>query len=318
MNFKTGELSDTEYRYLRHKAKEINEKRELSFFKNPEALRASAEMCGDKPQISDEWTKLVWYGEACGGKVVRFRAGSPYLPKEGKRKGFDGKSEAEREAERLSNSLSRTKRRIFEIAACNSWQWFWTGTLDGEKCDRNDLNGTFKRLSQFLRDYRKGQSGDRLTYLIVPEQHKDGAWHFHGLFNGISEEELKKFTLDDYIPERIRKTIENGTDVFEWQAYSKRFGYTTLTEVKSHEAVSKYVTKYITKDMCQANVGSGRHLYYASQGLNKPVTLCEGHTVNGVPSVDYMNDYVGCRSVATADEMKAIAAQYFEREISVP
>ncbi|MGN0813744.1 MAG: hypothetical protein ACI4MH_00755 [Candidatus Coproplasma sp.] len=319
MNFKTGELSDTEYRYLKSKSKAFNERQEVRFFKeNPDAKRAELEFLPEKPEVSREWVRLVWYGEACGGKLVRFRAGSPYLPKNKHTEDelyAEMFSESEREAKRLGNSLSRTRRRIFEIAACNPWQWFWTGTLDGQMCDRNDLNGTFKRLSQFLRDWRKKHDGERLTYLIVPEQHKDGAWHFHGLFNGLPVEGLHKFTLDEILPCRIRRTIESGTDVYEWRDYSSRFGYTTLTAVRSHEAVSKYVTKYITKSMVETAIGSGRHLYYASQGLIKPEILAEGHILGRLPDVDYMGEWVGIRNIATAEEMNACGEMYFNKRV---
>ena len=318
MDFETGEISYNEAIKLRRKAADINAVAALQFFETAGAARARAEIDSSQQpkEIPNDWIKVIWYGNGCGGKLVRFKAGSPYLPKTGKRKGNSTLPEEYFEAQRLQNSLSRTKRRIFEIAACNPWKWFFTGTLDGEKCDRHDLNGTFKRLSQFLRDYRKKQDGERLTYLIVPEQHKDGAWHFHGLFNGISEDELHKFSLSENIPLRIKKTIMSGTDVFSWDEYSKRFGYTTFTACRSHEAVSKYVTKYVTKDMQAAAVGSGRHLYYASQGLKSPVVLAEGFSCNGLlPYCDFESDWVACRSIQSEDEARAICSDYLHTDV---
>ena len=161
--------------------------KELEFFNSAEARSTEAALMNEceRPPLVDEWLKVVWYSEDCGGKMVRFKCGNPHLTKQ-KRETPVNISD---EATRLSNSISRTRRRIFELAACNTWDWFFTGTLDGEKCDRNDLNGTFKRLSQFVRDYRKKQTGERIMYLIVPERHKDGAWHFHGLIKGLPEAE---------------------------------------------------------------------------------------------------------------------------------
>ena len=319
MDIETGEISEGEYRLLMSRLKASEMRREVHFFKeNAEARLLEAELKPEKPEVSREWVRLVWFGEACGGKLVRFRAGSPYMPKN---KHSEDELYAallpydEREEKRLSQSLSRTRRRIFEIAACNPWEWFWTGTLDGQMCDRNDLNGTFKRLSQFLRDWRKKQGGERLTYLIVPEQHENGAWHFHGLFNGLPVDKLHKFTLDEVLPYRIRRTIEKGTDVYEWRDYSSHFGYTTLTAVRSHEAVSKYVTKYITKSMVETTIDSGRHLYYASQGLNKPEILAEGHILGQLPDVDYMGEWVGIRNIATAEEMNACGERYFNKRV---
>lgn len=320
MNFQTGEIiTEKTYKKLIAKRTPLNEIAQLRFFDMREdvgAARAEIFESVSKEEMPETWYKIVWYGNGCGGKVVRFKAGNPYGEKIGVRSST--KSDEEREEERLKNSLSRTRRRIFEIAACNPWAWFFTGTLDGEKCDRNDLNGTFKRLSQFLRDYRKKQTGERITYLIVPEQHKDGAWHFHGLINGISEAELHKFRLSDKIPVRIKRTIQNGTDVYSWDEYAKRFGYTTFTRTRSHEAVSKYVTKYITKEMQTANIGSGRHMFYASQKLNKPQILCEGFAATArALSVDYENDFIGVKAISSLDEAAAIAEAFLSQEIDI-
>lgn len=296
--------------------KALGEVREIAFFENSEAARARASIVSglDKPEAPDDWLKIVWYSEACGGKLVRFKAGNPYAPKLGKRD--DPRSEEEREAARLAASLSRTRRRIYEIAACNPWTWFFTGTLDGEKCDRDDLNGTFKRLSQFLRDFRKKQTGERIVYLIVPEQHKNGSWHFHGLIHGLSADELYKFKLSDKVPKRIKDMIRGGTDVYTWKEYEKRFGWATFTAVRSYEGVSKYVTKYITKDIQERAQDTGAHMFYASQKLNKPEVLAEGQSVNGLlPITDYENDWVAVRSLAEREEARAIAKLYMNKEI---
>lgn len=309
------------YRKRRWKKEQLRLVHELQGIGTAHAMQVSAEISAslDKLKIPRDWVRLAWYSDECGGRLVRFKAGCPYGRKRSKNAtapttSTEHKSPektTEHDEKRLSASLSRTRRRIYEIAACNPWTWFFTGTLDGEKCDRNDLNATFKRLSQYIRDYRKQQEGEKIAYMIVPEQHKDGAWHFHGLLQGVSEKELHKFTLDEKIPQRIRKTIENGTDVFTWYGYQTRFGWATLTRVRSHEAVSKYITKYVTKELQNAAQGSGAHLYYASRGLKKPQILAEGTSINGqLPFCDFENEWVALRSVTEKKEARAIARTY--------
>ena len=264
-------------------------------------------------QLCEQWVKVIRYQQTGGGKVIVFKTGNPHLRKEGQRKECSAVPEDEREAVRLSQSLSRTRRRVFEIAACNPWEWFFTGTLDAQKCDRNDLNGTFRRLSQWMRDFRKSQPGEKLSYLIVPEMHKNGGWHFHGLLNGVSENELHKFETSEKIPLRIKRTIQNGTDVFSWTGYSDKFGYSAMTRVRDENAVACYVTKYITKDMVLDNHsrGKGEHLYYASRGLRKPETVAESYPETAwVPQTDYENDYVAIKTFSTDEEMNAIIDLY--------
>lgn len=281
---------------------------------NALALTVVAEEYPFQPeQPSEQWVKVIRYPQIGGGKVIVFKAGNPHLRKTGIRKPCQTYTEEERAEMRLSQSLSRTRRRIFEIAACNPWEWFFTGTLDGEKCDRDDLNGTFKRLSQWIRDYRKSHDGGNITYLIVPEQHKSGGWHFHGLINGISAGEMHEFSMSERIPVRIKRTIQGGTPVWSWSAYSERFGYSTMTRVKDENAVACYVTKYITKDMVANNqaIGKGRHLYYASRGLRKPETVAESYPATSyAPVTDYENDYVAIKTFSTDEEMNAIIDRY--------
>lgn len=319
--------------------KQIHEMQEIG---TAEALQAAAEYSAEieKLQIPRDWLRVVWYSEACGGRLVRFKSGCPYGRDRSKIATSDDtetltslktgesvevedvtycpinsteKTASDREGSRLAASLSRTKRRIYEIAACNEWEWFFTGTLNGEKCDRNNLNETYKRISQYVRDYRKTQSGERIVYMVVPEQHQDGAWHFHGLLNGISEAELYKFSLDDDIPLKLKKRIASGEEIFTWKGYESRFGWATLTRVRSHAAVSKYVTKYITKDLQTSAHGANAHLYYASKGLKKPEILAEGTSKNGLlPYTDFENEWVALRSLSEREEAEAIISGYIE------
>lgn len=57
--------------------------------------------------------------------------------------------------EKLNESITRTKRTIFELAYCNDWNWFFTGTIDEKKFSRTDLKLFYKCFSQWLRDYHK-------------------------------------------------------------------------------------------------------------------------------------------------------------------
>lgn len=41
--------------------------------------------------------------------------------------------------EKLENSLSRSRNKVFEYAYCNDWEYFVTMTLDKTKYDRYDL-----------------------------------------------------------------------------------------------------------------------------------------------------------------------------------
>jgi len=87
---------------------------------------------------------------------------------------------------------------------CNDWTHFITCTLDKDKYDRYNLPVFQKDLSQFLRNQRKKYKAE-IKYLLIPEQHKDGAWHMHGLLQG-----LKECMLSDFSENTPKKLKESG------------------------------------------------------------------------------------------------------------
>ena len=116
------------------------------------------------------------------------------------------------------------------------------------------MDALSKALRQFFNNFKKRYAPD-FKYIIVPERHKNGTWHFHGLISGI-------------LPKHL---VVNKNGYLDFSLYSKKFGYCSLSPLKSHEAVSKYITKYVTKDL--SSMALGQRLYYCSKGLKKSELL---------------------------------------------
>lgn len=179
---------------------------------------------------------------------------------------------------------------------CNDWDWFITLTLDKAKRDRNDLAEFKRSLSQWLRNYRRLRGCD-IQYLLVPEAHRDGAWHIHGLLKGLPQEHLTHFdpALHPF------KLCEKG--YWNWPAYAAKFGFCSLDRIKDREACAKYITKYVCKDLAH-RADYGKHLYLCSQGLNRAVELASGSLWFSRPvEPDYSNDYVGIEWVPWAEQL---------------
>lgn len=186
--------------------------------------------------------------------------------------------------EKLECNIVRARQKIFEYALCNPWELFVNLTLDARKYDRFNLKKYISDLTQWLRNYGK-RHNCRVKYLFIPEQHKDGAWHIHGLLMG-----LPTYHLSDFIPgKHPQKLIDEGYK--NWEAYNKKFGYVSVGEIKNHEATSKYLTKYVTKDMASNNKDLGAHLYYCSNGLEIASVIRKG-TMSGNIIPDYENEYI--------------------------
>lgn len=163
---------------------------------------------------------------------------------------------------RWAQSLIRSRVRVEELGLCNPWDWFATFTLDPQKYDRDDLSVFKTDFAQWVRDRKKTQ-GYEIKYLIVPERHKDGAWHMHGLISGVPDSELSLFVPDLH----PKKLVDGG--YYNWQRYADKFGFCSLGRVRSQEACARYTLKYLTKDLARSNSGFGANLYSASQGLNR-------------------------------------------------
>ncbi len=145
-------------------------------------------------------------------------------------------------------NLKRAKDKIFDIAFMNNFQYFATLTLDGSKVDsRTDVKYLREKLTNFLDNLVKRYD---VKYLLLPEYHKDGAIHFHGLFSGNLKLVESGFYTSDH---RI---------IYNWSQW--KYGFSTVIPiVGNNEHLSKYITKYITKD-CQKIFGK----FYFAGGKN--------------------------------------------------
>lgn len=163
--------------------------------------------------------------------------------------------------DKLANNLSRAKARVNELALCNDWEYFITLTIDKSKYDRYNLKAYYRDFSEFIHNLNRRRPVERkITYLLIPETHEDGAWHMHGLFNGLCEN-------DFYI---------NQNGYFSWDKYDKKFGYISLDHIKDKDRTASYIVKYITKDVGRNVTELGCHLYYASKNLKTAELLYRG------------------------------------------
>ena len=192
---------------------------------------------------------------------------------------------------KVAESILRSKSKIFELAYCNPWDWFFTGTINPNKQNRTDLELFHKQLTQWLRNYNRIHNLN-IKFLFVPEKHKDGkSWHIHGFIYGLPVDYLTQFQVGDKMGKGLADKVLNGDIVYNWKAYYDRFGFCDLEPIRNHEAVSKYVTKYINKELASSVTELNAHTYYHSRGL-KFAELKEKGTMNWQDIVPtFENDY---------------------------
>lgn len=187
-----------------------------------------------------------------------------------------GKARGQVNTEKLDESICRTKSKIFELAFCNPWAWFFTGTLDKRRYDRTDLTKWHKDLTKWISNYNR-LHGTAIKFLFIPELHKDGkSWHMHGFLDGLPVEHLEQFVIGQKMGGGLAEKVMLGGIVYNWPAYADKFGFCDVEPVKNPEAVSKYMTKYICKDLAQSVTDLNAHMYYHSRGLRFAETIKKG------------------------------------------
>ncbi len=153
-----------------------------------------------------------------------------------------------------NSSMSRTIKRIYEITRSNEWEYFVTLTFNPEKVDSFDYSEVVKKLSKWINNLKDRYAPD-LKYIVVPELHKSGRFHFHGLFSDIGNMQL----VDS------GKRLPDGSIIYNIGNY--KLGFTTATKIKDTGRVSSYVTKYITKEFVAVTLNKKR--YWCSRNLDE-------------------------------------------------
>lgn len=148
------------------------------------------------------------------------------------------------------------RRKIFDYAKQNDFDYFGTFTFS-PVFDDNEKR--FDEMMRFLRmmRFRAKRADVEFRYLVVPELHKSGLIHFHGLFGGY------KLNLVDSGHKFRNTKIYNVSDFSA--------GFTNFQFIRSKDKVSNYISKYITKNLLDSPVAKGKKKYWCTKNLKLPI-----------------------------------------------
>lgn len=157
-------------------------------------------------------------------------------------------------------SLKRTKTTIRDLILCNEFELFATFTFDPKKISsRFSYSACYTKFSTWVH-HQLATSPD-LKYLAIPEQHKNGAWHFHVLMSNY------RGTIKD-----SHHQTSSGYPIYNITSY--RSGFSTATYIDNPDIVARYVMKYITKDFIRR---FNQRRFTCSRNLIRPT-----RTVNAI------------------------------------
>ncbi len=185
----------------------------------------------------------------------------------------------------LRSSINRSKRMIYDYGRSNIWDWFFTFTFEsGNDFDRYNYEACRKKVAEWFKNVRKRYCKD-IKYLIVPEQHESGAWHFHALVSNAGFEDddygltfvkarnnqpyLKidgdyvydkkgQHVPNKYFGEYLRTSYPDGNYIYNIGEFKS--GFSTATRVTDTKKAVSYIVKYITKELCECTLGKRRYL----------------------------------------------------------
>ena len=188
-----------------------------------------------------------------------------------------------------TDNLRRAKQAIYDLAALNDWKYFVTLTLDGEHIDRYDPTQIVKPVTKWLDNMVQRRD---LQYMIVPEYHKDGAIHFHGLVSdglhlsdsGTVKVQGRKKPIKRATARKQKLDEGELETVFNIEDYKLGFS-SAISIYGERDALAKYMTKYITKDLQKI---FGRRYWAGGKGLQrKPRSIAINLKFDAIPEPEY-------------------------------
>ncbi len=160
-------------------------------------------------------------------------------------------------------NLYKSKQKLIDLvyhnALVSSWEYFVTLTFDPKIVDSLDYECVSKALAKWI-DNMKHQNPN-MSYILVPELHKSGRIHWHGVFKSVPNWKLEPARNEN----TGRLIYKNGVKIYNLVNY--KYGHTTVSEIQNQEAVSVYCSKYMTKDMIDLDY---KKRYWSSRNLEKP------------------------------------------------
>jgi len=178
-------------------------------------------------------------------------------------------------------SIRRSQQLVRDYVMCNHFDIFATITI---AVDRQNIESSKNKLNTWLKNQR--DRNGKFGYAIVPEYHKDGALHFHGVFkNYTGRIKQSKSSKTGH------SLTSNNKLVYEFDEYKS--GFTKVqcigNTAEDHLRIGNYIRKYITKDMISI---FGKKRYWTSQKLRKPIKEYNPTWFEGlIPDYTYENEY---------------------------
>lgn len=167
-----------------------------------------------------------------------------------------------RDSSKYRSQIYEIRRKIKQYCLANQFDMFWTLTFNDTMIDSTDYQEVRRQLQSWLR-YQREKYG-KFDYIFIPEYHKTGRIHFHGVTNAC------KTPISMAINPKTKRFIQHrGKQIYNVLEWKK--GFSTVSFIENKDRTASYITKYITKDLMNIPNKRKQPRYLISRGLKKPM-----------------------------------------------
>ena len=199
--------------------------------------------------------KLIQYNDE-NFRLVEYKNSYNYWSDKLKNKSILGSGINDRKQERIDNVI-RSKNAVKSYCLANKFNFFVTITVD-TIYDRYNVDFLYNEIREKCKKIKRKYKD--FIYLFIIEEHKNGAFHSHGVVY------LNDFAQHEYLTSKVVKNKQNKFIHCYENCIFNTIGFNTFDKIKSNVAISNYIIKYIQKDPCKT---SSNRLYFCSRGLAK-------------------------------------------------
>lgn len=163
--------------------------------------------------------------------------------------------------EKSRKYLKKAKTNIIDLGYNNKekFEYFITLTFSDKEIGEYSHERAIECLKKWINNQK--HQNPNMSYLLVPEFHKSGRLHFHGLVGNVP-----KWKFSKAINSKTGKLMKiNNTQIYNLDNY--KLGFTTISKIKDKEKVTNYISKYATKDLITLK---SKKRYWYSRDLEKP------------------------------------------------
>lgn len=191
--------------------------------------------------------------------------------------------------EKSRKYLKQVKTNIIDLAYNNKdkFEYFITLTFDDDLIGGYSHENAIECLKKWINNQK--HQNPNMSYILVPEFHKKGRLHFHGLVGNVPNWKFEKaINSKTGNPMKI-----NGSQIYNLTNY--KLGFTTISKIKYQDKVTNYISKYATKELITLK---SKKRYWYSRDLKKPVTELDFIDSN-------LTDYFKDKNIKYSDVIKS-------------